>query len=189
MDGLTEILTRSEQGDPVAINEILPIVYGELRRLAHRKLSGDAAGHSLQTTELVHEAYLRLIGKDVAWDGKNHFFAAASEAMRRILIDRARRKRTFKHGGEFQRVALDERFIPAKSPEAEMLVVDDLLDEMAAHHPQEAEIAKLHYFAGFSIRECARALGIPSSSAHDRWRFARAWLVARMMGPESASKS
>jgi RNA polymerase sigma factor (TIGR02999 family) len=187
MDGLTEILNKAEQGNPVATNEILPIVYAELRRLAHSRLSNDPAGQSLQTTDLIHEAYLRLVGKD-AWDGKHHFFAAASEAMRRILIDRARRKRALKHGAEFQRVAFDEQFIPHTSVEEEMLVVNDLLDEMAAHHPQEAEITKLHYFAGFSVRECARALGLPPSSAHDRWRFARAWLVARMTDPEPSAK-
>jgi len=183
---LTEILSKAENGDPVATNEVLPLVYQELRRLARSKLAHESPGQSLQTTELVHEAYIRLVGSDQAWQGKPHFFAAAAEAMRRILIDRARRKKSVKHGGHFQRVDLSEQTLRHPAADEEMLVVDDLLDHFSEHHPQEAEIAKLHYFAGFSIRECAQALGIPPSSAHDRWRFARAWLVGEMIDRNSS---
>jgi RNA polymerase sigma factor (TIGR02999 family) len=133
----------------------------------------------------VHEAYLRLVGPDQAWEGRRHFFGAAAEAMRRILIDRARRKKSVKHGGQFQRVELNEQTLGHQASDEQILVVDDLLGRLAEGHPQEAEIAKLHYFAGFSIRECAKALEIPSSSAHDRWRFARAWLAAEMIDRDS----
>jgi RNA polymerase sigma factor (TIGR02999 family) len=186
MSDLTEILSRAENGDPVATNELLPLVYQELRQLARSKLAHESPDQSLQATELVHEAYIRLLGSDQAWEGKRHFFAAAAEAMRRILIDRARRKKSVKHGGHYQRVELNEQTLRHPAVDEEMLVVDDLLDRFAEHHPQEAEIAKLHYFAGFSIRDCAKALGIPPSSAHDRWRFARAWLVGEMIDRNSS---
>lgn len=186
MSDLTEILSRADSGDPVATNELLPLVYQELRQLARSKLAHESPGQSLQTTELVHEAYIRLVGSDQPWQGKSHFFAAAAEAMRRILIERARRKKSVKHGGHHQQVDMDEQTIRCQSADEEMLVVDDLLDGLSEHHPQEAEIAKLHYFAGFSIRECAKALGIPSSTAHDRWRFARAWLVGEMIDQNSS---
>ncbi len=186
MSDLTEILSRAENGDPVATNELLPVVYQELRQLARSKLAHESPDQSLQTTELVHECYIRLLGSDQAWEGKRHFFAAAAEAMRRILVDRARRKKSVKHGGHFQRIDLNEQTLRYRSADEEMLVVDDLLDRFSEHHPQEAEIAKLHYFAGFSIRECAKALGIPPSSAHDRWRFARAWLVGEMIDRNSS---
>ena len=180
MSDLTEILSRAEKGDPIATDKILPLVYQELRRLARQKLSRESADQSLETTELVHEAYMRLIGPKQAWEGRPHFFAAAAEAMRRILIDRARRKLSVKHGGQQQRIELDEHALRHHASDEEMVLVDDLLDRLSKHHPQEAEITKLHYFGGFSIRECAKALGIPSSTAHDRWRFARAWLFAEM---------
>ncbi|MEZ6121144.1 MAG: ECF-type sigma factor [Pirellulaceae bacterium] len=180
MGELTRILERAESGDPVAIDELLPLVYNELRQLARSKLSRESPNQSLQTTELVHEAYLRLIGPNRTWEGRRHFFAAAAESMRRILIDRARRKHSVKHGGQFQRIELNEQSLEQESTAAEMLIVNDLFDRLTQYHPGEAEIAKLHYFAGFSIRECAKAIGIPSSTAHDRWRFARAWLVAEM---------
>ena len=120
------------------------------------------------------------MGPDQSWEGRRHFFGAAAEAMRPILIDRARRKGTAKHGGQFQRVGLSDQSLQQQSTDAEMLVVNDLFDRLSQHHPEEAEVAKLHYFAGFSIRECGKAIGIPSSTAHDRWRFARTWFIAEM---------
>jgi RNA polymerase sigma factor (TIGR02999 family) len=185
MREITEILSRAEKGDTAATNEVLPLVYQELRRLARSKLAHEVPGQSLQATGLVHEAYIRLIGSDQQWEGRRHFFAAAAEAMRRILIDRARKKKSIKHGGGLKRVNMNEQVLPQQATDEEMLIVNDLLDQFAEHHPQEAEIAKLHYFAGFSIRECAKALEIPSSTAHDRWRFARAWLVAEMIDQNS----
>ena len=185
MSDLTEILSKAEKGDPIATDQILPLVYQELRRLARQKLCREPSDPSLETTELVHEAYMRLVGPGQAWEGRPHFFAAAAEAMRRILIDRARRKLTIKHGGQYQQIQLDEQALRQHASDEEMVIVDDLLDRLSKHHPREAEITKLHYFGGFSIRECAKALGIPSSTAHDRWRFARAWLVAEMKDSNS----
>lgn len=186
MRNLTEILSRAEAGDQVATNEVLPLVYQELRRLARSKLAHELPGQSLQATGLVHEAYIRLLGSDQAWEGRRHFFSAAAEAMRRILIDRARRKKSIKHGGGYQRVEMSEQTLQRQATDEEMLVVNDLLDRLSVHSPQEAEIVKLHYFAGFSIRECAKAIEIPSSTAHERWRFARAWLVAEMIDQNSS---
>jgi len=180
MKDFTEILSKAEAGDLVATNELLPLVYQDLRRLARSKLAHESPGQSLQATGLVHEAYIRLSGTKQAWEGRRHFFSAAAEAMRRILIDRARQKKSVKHGGSYQRVDLNEQTLQQRVTDKEMLVVNDLLDRLSEHNPKEAEIVKLHYFAGFSIRECAKALEIPSSTAHDRWRYARAWLIAEM---------
>ncbi len=186
MQNLTEILSRAEKGDPAASNEVLPLVYQELRRLARRKLAHELPGQSLQATGLVHEAYIRLTGSDQTWEGRRHYFSAAAEAMRRILIERARRKKRIKHGGGYQRVELNEQTLQQQTNNEEMLVVNDLLDRLSEHHPQEAEIVKLHYFAGFSIRECAKALEIPSTTAHVCWRVARTWLVAEMIDRNSS---
>ena len=186
MKNFTEILSRAENGDPAASREVLPLVYQELRQLARSKLAHESPGYSMQATGLVHEAFLRLLGSGQAWEGRRHFFSAAAEAMRRILIDRARRKNRIKHGGGYQRVDLDEQDLVQQATDEEMLVVNDLLERLAERHPQEAEIAKLHYFAGFSIRECAKALEIPSSTAHICWRVARTWLVAEMIDRNSS---
>lgn len=176
----TEILQRIAAGDEKAADELLPIVYNDLRKLAHRRLSGDRAGASLQTTELVHEAYLRLVGPDQQWEGNAHFFAAAAEAMRRILVERARQKKQIKRGGDLQRVALDDA-IPAHGPSAEeTLVVDDLLDRFAVDHPVEAQIVKLRYFAGFTTNEAAKLLEIPATTAYRHWTFAKTWIFREM---------
>jgi len=185
LNELNNILSEAENGDQVGTAELFPLVYDELLRLARSKLAYESPDQSLQTTELVHEAYVRLAGTDSTWEGNRHFFAAAAEAMRRILIDRARRKGATKHGGQFQRVHFEEQSLLCQSFAEQMLMVDDLIDRFAEQHPREAEIAKLHYFSGFSIRECAKALGIPASSAHDRWRFARAWLSAEIIDRRS----
>ena len=174
----TEILNRIDSGESHAADELLPIVYDELRSLAGQRLTLETPGNSLQATELVHEAYLRLLGSDKQWQGRPHFFAAAAEAMRRILVERARARKTIKRGGGRQRVNLHDSAIQAGPDSAaeEILMVSDLLGLFAEKHPQEAELAKLKYFADFNITEAANALGIPVSTAHDRWEFARAWL-------------
>ena len=180
MTDVTDILQRIETGDVTATDELLPIVYDQLRRLASKQLAQEGKVHTLQTTELVHEAYLRLVGSDQAWANKAHFFAAAAEAMRRILVESARRKRRIKHGGEFQKIDMQEENVKSDGPSPEeVILVHDLLDSFAEKHPQKAQIVKLHYFGGFSVSEAAEILGIPSSTAHRYWQFARSWLHQR----------
>ena len=180
MSDVTRILSAIEEGDAAASEELLPIVYNELRQLASRRLAHERPAESLQTTELVHEAYLRLLGPEQAWDGKAHFFAAAAEAMRRILVERARQRKQTKRGGEFKRVELTDAVADdAASPE-EVLLVNDVLDRFAEKHPIEAQIVKLHYFAGFNISEAARALGVSVTTAHRHWTYARTWLYREL---------
>lgn len=176
---LTRILEQADQGDAVAAEQVLPMVYEELRRLASYRLAHERPGQTLQATDLVHEAYLRLVGDGQSWENRSHFFAAAGEAMRRILVERVRKKRRVKHGGKLKRVPMQEPLNAGQAPD-ELVAVDDLIDRFAELHPKEAEIVKLHYFAGFSIADCAKALGIARSTAHERWRFARAWLHREM---------
>ncbi len=176
MSDVTRILERIEAGDERAANELLPIVYDQLRGLARRQLAQEAAGQSFQTTDLVHEAYLRLVGSDQDWKGRGYFFAAAAEAMRRILVERARKKRRIKHGGRFARVELSDATAQLGPSPDEVLMVSDLLDSLGEQLPVAARIVKLHYFAGLSVSEAGRAIGISSSSAHRHWTFARAWL-------------
>lgn len=182
------MLSRINGGDCVAVGELFPLVYDELKRLAARRLAHEKPGQTLQTTALVHEAYVRLVDVDQAqhFNSLNHFFAAAAEAMRRILVDRAREKKAQKRGGDWQRIEFDTAGISDAAPVDELLAVNDLFDRLAARHPDEATIAKLHYFAGFNISEAARALDVPVSSAHRQWAFARAWLI-REMGSDAAS--
>ena len=187
MSDVTEILQRIETGDAQATDELMPIVYNQLRRLASRQLDGEAPGQTLQTTALVHEAYLRLVGSDQKWEGKGHFFAAAAEAMRRILVERARSKRRIKHGGQYKRVDLDAAIASTGPVPNEVILVDDLLEALAEKFPVEAQIVKLHYFAGFNISEAGRALGISSSTAHRHWVFARAWLLEEIHGKKQSS--
>ena len=185
---VTEILNRIDSGDYGASKELLPVVYDELRRLASQWIARETPGNSLQATELVHEAYLRLLGSDREWQGRPHFFAAAAEAMRRILVDRARSRRSLKRGGDRQRVELHDSALDvfeSDSAAEEILVVSDLLDLLAEKHPGEAELAKLRYFADFNVTEAAKALEIPISTAHDRWNFARAWLRREVNKGES----
>lgn len=176
MNDVSKILQRIESGDRQAAEELLPIVYDHLRSLASRRLAHEPPGQTLQTTELVHDAYLRLVGSEQSWQGTSHFFAAAAEAMRRILVERARKKKRIRHGGDRQRIELHDA-TDRKGPSVEeVLLVNDLLDRFAAEHPAEAELVKLHYFAGLNISEAGRVLGISSSTAHRHWTFARAWL-------------
>lgn len=182
MEDVTRILSALEQGDPQAASQLLPLVYDELRRLAAQKLARENAAQTLQPTALVHEAYLRLVGSrenqpsKPHWDGRGHFFAAAAEAMRRILVDNARRKRTRKHGGELRRQEVDEVQLAMPEPVEDLLALDEALDKLAAREPLKAELVKLRYFAGMTIEEAADLLGISPATAKRYWTYSRAWL-------------
>jgi RNA polymerase sigma factor (TIGR02999 family) len=175
----TRILTELAAGDPKAASELLPLVYDELRKLAAARLALEQPGYTLQPTALVHEAYLRLVGDGQPhdWNGRGHFFAAAAEAMRRILINRARDKHRLKRGGKRKRVDLDALTDPVTAPVADLLELDDALERLAEANAQAAELVKLRYFAGFTQQEAATALGLPRRSADRLWAFARAWLI------------
>jgi RNA polymerase sigma factor (TIGR02999 family) len=191
MNEVTRVLSAIERGEPRAAGELLPLVYEELRRLAARRLAREKPGQTLQATALVNEAYMRLVGGNGggSWDGRGHFFAAAAEAMRRIVIDNARRKRSEKHGGGFQRQAIDEVEVVAATADLDVLALDEALTRLAAEAPETAELVKLRYFAGLSIDAAAAALGISPATAKRRWAFARAWLYRAIEGspPPSAS--
>jgi len=181
MKDLTQILCAIHQGDPRAAEQLLPLVYAELRQLAAQKLAQEAPGQTLQATALVHEAYLRLVGGEEAksagtdWDGRRHFFAAAAEAMRRILVEAARRKQRLKRGGDRVREEDAEELACPERPER-LLDLDEALDRLAQSSSQAAELVKLRYFAGFSNIEAASLLGISSRKANQVWAYARAWL-------------
>jgi RNA polymerase sigma factor (TIGR02999 family) len=174
---VTRILTAIEQGDPHAADKLLPLVYEELRKLAASRMANEAAGQTLQPTALVHEAWLRLVGKqNPKFQNRAHFFAAAAEAMRRILIDNARRKRTLRHGGGQQRVELEHVDLASATDDDQLLAVNDALDKLAALSKPEAELVKLRYFVGMTLEEAADALGISARTADNYWVHARAWL-------------
>ena len=175
MSDLQAIIYRINAGEATIDTDLLPIVYDELRGLARRQLAKEGV-NSLQATELVHEAYLRIVGTDQQWEGRVHFFNAAAEAMRRVLVDRARRRKSQKRGGDHRQVPMRESAIEAKDSPAEILEVDDLFNRFSEIHPQEAAVAKLRYFAGFSLTEVSNALGISVGSAHKYWDFSKAWL-------------
>jgi RNA polymerase sigma factor (TIGR02999 family) len=181
MSEVTRILSAIEQGDPQAAEQLLPLVYGELRKLAAQRMTQEAPGQTIQATALVHEAYLRLVDVDKAqhWNSRGHFFAAAAEAMRRILIDNARRKRRPKHGGDRRRVDLDEA-LSVTDPGEDILALDDALARLAAEEPAKADLVKLRYFGGLSLDEAAACLGISSATAKRYWAVARAWLFAAL---------
>jgi RNA polymerase sigma factor (TIGR02999 family) len=178
MSEVTQILDLVAAGDRHAAAQLLPLVYAELRRLAAEKLSREAPGHTLQPTALVHEAYLRLVGDadERRWNSRGHFFGAAAEAMRRILVESARRKSRVKHGGDLQRVDLDEQDVPVRPPPEEILALDQALTRLAAEDPAAAKVVDLHFFAGLSIEEAAEALEVSRATAYRQWTFARAWL-------------
>jgi RNA polymerase sigma factor (TIGR02999 family) len=177
MSEVTRILSAMEQGEPHAAELLLPLVYDELRRLAAEKLAQEKPGQTLQATALVHEAYLRLVGDGgVEWDNRRHFFAAAAEAMRRILVEQARRKGRKKRGGERLRVSLDAVEPAAAAPDDDLLALDEALSRLAQADPLAAELVKLRYFAGLSIPQAADALRIGARSADRLWAYARAWL-------------
>jgi RNA polymerase sigma factor (TIGR02999 family) len=178
MSDVTQILLQIEQGDPAAAERLLPLVYDELRKLAAAKLAHEKPGQTLQATALVHEAYLRLVGaeKVQGWDGRGHFFAASAEAMRRILVDAARRKGAAKRAARKQAVVdLDQVAAPAES--AELLALDDALTRLTALDPKSAELVKLRYFAGMTNQEAADCLGISTRTADNYWAYAKAWLL------------
>ena len=208
MSDVTRILSQIERGDPAAAEQLLPLVYEELRKLAAVKLAQEKPGQTLQATALVHEAYLRLVGgggnrqqgtgdeedkpgnqsmspdsrllSPVSFNSRGHFFAAAAEAMRRILVDSAKRKKSAKRGGQVERVALDEDQILAPSRSIDLIALDEVLDALATHDGRKAELVKLRYFAGLTISQAAAALGISESTADADWAYAKSWLRVHM---------
>lgn len=186
MSEATLLLNAIESGDAKAADQLLPLVYEELRRLAASRMAQEAAGHTLQPTALVHEAWLRLVGDAPPnFANRAHFFAAAAEAMRRILIDRARRKRAARHGGGQQRVELENVELPFPGDDDQLLALDAALDQLAVAHPSEAEVVKLRYFVGLTHEEVADALGISVRTAKHYWAHARAWLFHEITRAES----
>jgi RNA polymerase sigma factor (TIGR02999 family) len=184
MNEVTRILSALEQGDPRAADKLLPLVYEELRKLAAQKMAQEAPGHTLQPTALVHEAYLRLVGGDreTHWDSRGHFFAAAAEAMRRILVESARRRNTLKRGGDRGLAHLDLANLASPDRPDELLAVHEALAALAAADPQAAELVKLRYFVGLPVPEAAKALNLSTRSAERLWVYARAWLRRAIEG-------
>lgn len=185
MSDVTRILSAIEQGDSSAAEQLLPLVYEELRRLAAQKLAQEKPGQTLQATALVHEAYLRLVApakgstsarRDQSWDSRGHFYAAAAEAMRRILVEAARRKGRRKHGGAQQRIDLDPAEVVCPMPEEDLLALDEAMTRFAAEDPTRARLVQLRYYVGLTNEEVAKILGISSVTAKRYWRYARAWL-------------
>ena len=187
MSDVTRILFAIEQGDANAVEQLLPLVYEELRKLAGQKMTHEKPGQTLQATALVHEAYLRLVDVKQAqnWNSRGHFFAAAAEAMRRILIENARRKQRLRHGGGRQRVDLDELNVCDDSASDELLALDDALRRLADQDATIAEVVKLRYFAGLTIDETAQALGLSVRTANRHWAYAKAWLFQQVAGENS----
>jgi len=174
---VTRIFGAVESGDPNAAEELLPLVYEELRRLARHRMANERADHTLQATALVHEAWLRLAGeREQGWKNRAHFFAAAAEAMRWILVDRARQKQSARHGGGYTRVDLEMIDTPAKADEDVLLLVNEALEALAAENAKVAELVKLRFFTGMGVAEAALVLGVTDRTARNYWRFARAWL-------------
>ena len=184
MTGVTDLLDALAPGDAATAAQLLPLVYDDLRRLAAHRLAHEAPGQTLDPTALVHEAYLRLAGDQAGadWDGRGHFFAAAAEAMRRILIDNARRKQAEKHGGGLQRVDLDRAEAVAAAPPEDLLALDDILERLTSHDATAAQLVKLHYFAGLSVEEAGEVLGLSRTGAYRLWTFVRAWLRCQLSG-------
>ena len=182
MSDVTKFLSAIEGGDAKAANQLLPLVYDELRRLASQQLAHEKPGHTLQATALVHEAYIRLVEAEKMqhWNSRGHFFAAAAEAMRRILIDNARHKRRSKHGGDWRRVDVEDVQSVADAPCDELLALDEALTKFAAEEPAKADLVKLRYFAGFSLEEAADLLGISRTTASRYWTYARVWLYSEL---------
>jgi RNA polymerase sigma factor (TIGR02999 family) len=187
MSEVTQVLSAIEQGDPRAAEQLLPLVYAELRMLAARKLAQEKPGQTLQATALVHEAYLRVVGgddKNQQWDSRRHFFAAAAEAMRRILIDQARRKQSAKAGGALQRVPLDEgaSLAPDGPPREDLLALHEALRQLDIEDPIKAQLVNLRFFAGVSLEDAAGMLGISPATAKRYWIYARSWLYGKLQG-------
>jgi RNA polymerase sigma factor (TIGR02999 family) len=197
MNNVTRILSDVEQGDPHAAEQLLLLVYDELRKLASQKLAQEAPGQTLQATALVHEAYLRLMAspgckpgeKAQHWDNRGHFFAAAAEAMRRILIENVRRKKSQKHGGHGERVPLDQIEIALPPPDDNLLALDEALTRLAAERPAVAKLVKLRFFAGLTMDEAAQALGISPATAYRQWNYAQAWLFRALAAGERGASA
>src|SRR5205823_7693294 len=190
MSEVTRILSAIEGGDPHAAEQLLPLVYQELRQLAAQRLAHEKPGQTLEATALVHEAYLRLVDADQAqhWNSRGHFFAAAAEAMRRLLVESARRKSRLKHGREHQRVDLDSGCLVSAAPSLDLLALDEALTRLAETEPAKAELVKLRYFAGLTMPEAAAALDISLATAERYWTFAKSWLYAELADDASAKK-
>lgn len=190
MDEVTRVLIAIEQGDPKASGQLLPLVYDELRRLAAQRLARESPGQTLQATALVHEAYLRLVSRteEQNWNGRGHFFAAAAEAMRRILINRARDRGRLKHGGGWRRLRLEHIDFSVAEPPGEFLILNDALDKLAEEDPACAELVKLRFFAGLTLDEAAKALGVVRRTADRYWAFARSWLYTALRKGEEAAE-
>jgi RNA polymerase sigma factor (TIGR02999 family) len=189
MTQVSRILSAIEDGDPSAAEQLLPLVYDELRRLAAQKLAQEKPGQTLQETALVHEAYLRLLGKGDApgsqqlrWDSRGHFFAAAAEAMRRILIDRAREKRAHKRGGGRNRLDIDAIDLATKATPDQLLALDEALARLSRQDPAAARLVELRYFAGLAVEDAGKALGMSTATAYRHWKYARAWLHGELLG-------
>ncbi len=189
MSEVTRILEAAQQGEPKAAEELLPLVYDELRHLAAHKLAAEAPGQTLQATALVHEAWLRLVGNDGAsYANRAHFFAAAALAMRRILIGNARRKQRQKRGGDWERVAVDQAQLADPLPSEDLLALDEALTELARVDPQAAELVQLRFFAGLTQHQAAGVLGISRRTADRTWAYARAWLFEQIAGDQKAAR-
>jgi RNA polymerase sigma factor (TIGR02999 family) len=186
---VTQIIETVAAGDPHAADQLLPIVYNELRRLAGQRLGQEPPGQTLQPTALVHEAYLRLVDvkEPQQWRNRGHFFAAAAEAMRRILVEQARRKASLKHGGGWQRVEMGDVAGEANAQSLDLLALDDALKQLAAKDPRKAELVKLRFFAGLTIPQAAEAVGISSTTADNDWAYAKSWLRVQMADAEPAA--
>ena len=181
MSDVTHILEGLARGDPPLADELLPLVYQELRRLAAQKMANEAPGQTLQPTALVHEAWLRLVGSGQEhWNSRGHFFGAAAEAMRRILVERARKKARVRHGGQLERVDLDHVTVAAQDNDDTILAVHEALEKLAGQSPQKAEVVKLRYFAGMEHAEIAEALGVSEPTVRRHWAYARSWLYAEL---------
>jgi RNA polymerase sigma factor (TIGR02999 family) len=189
MSDVTRILSAIERGDAKATDELLPLVYEELRILAAQKLSREARGQTLQATALVHEAYLRLVGEDhPGWDSRGHFFAAAAEAMRRILVENARRKGSEKHGGRLRRVDLESCEIAQEGSSDELLALDGALNALAQEDTTTAEVVKLRYFAGLSLDQVAAIVGVSERTVRRYWAYGRAWLLRALTRPDGPTR-
>jgi RNA polymerase sigma factor (TIGR02999 family) len=191
MSDVTQILSAIEQGDAGAAEKLLALIYGELRVLATQRLAREDPGQSLQSSDLVHEAYLRLVGEgdQKKWDSRAHFFAAAAEAMRRILVEKARRKKRVKHGGAGLRLDLDPVRFLAKEPSEDIEALDEALTKLAAEDPDKAELVKLRFFAGLTMPEIARVLKISLATAERHWTYARTWLYAELKDRDDSANS
>jgi RNA polymerase sigma factor (TIGR02999 family) len=188
MNEITRVLNAIDKGDAHAAEQLLPLVYDELRKLAAQKMAQEKPGQTLEATALVHEAYVRIVGKDHAqhWNGRAHFFAAAAEAMRRILIESARRKKTEKHGGAWQRCQLLETELAIESSNDNLLAVHEALDKLAGLEPEAAKVVQLRFFANFELKEIATCLDISLRTAHRHWTYARAWLARELSRAKNA---